>query len=274
MNKEDMSKKISVLMGVYNAQASIAGAVLTIEEQTEKNIEFIICDDGSVDGTYELLQDFEKKYDNIILLRNSENMGLAYALNRCLALSTGEFIARMDADDRCMPERFRRQKLFLESHPEYDLVGSGMIMVDDKGKKTYSKDLREPTDKVLPLSVPFSHPTVLMHRRVLESLGGYKVEKYTRKCEDLELWYRFFDLGMKGYNLPEYLYIKTQGLTDYKRRKVIYGCEMFFIHLRGLKLLKAPFYRYLLAVKPIISAAVPKKLMMKYHGIKFRKPGK
>lgn len=267
-----MNDKISVLMGVYNAEAVLADAVLTIEEQTEKNIEFVICDDGSLDATYEILQDFQKKYNNIILLRNQTNKGLAYSLNRCLKAATGEYIARMDADDRCVPERFQKQKEFLKMHPEYDLVGADMIMVDDKGEKTYSKSRREPTAKVLPLSVPFAHPTVLMHRRVLEVLGGYSVEKYTRRCEDLELWYRFFDKNMKGYNMPEYLYIKAQGLNDYKRRKVIYGCEMFLIHLRGLRLIKAPAYKYLLAVKPIISAAVPKRIMMRYHGVKFRKP--
>lgn len=266
-----MNNKISVLMGVYNAEAILTNAVLTIEEQTEKNIEFVICDDGSTDETFKLLQDFQKRYENIILLRNEMNKGLAYSLNRCLKESTGEYIARMDADDRCVPERFRKQKDFLEKHPEYDLVGSDMIMTDDNGKETYSRMLREPTSEVLPLAVPFAHPTVLMHRSVLETLGGYSVEKYTRRCEDLELWYRFFYMGMKGYNMPEYLYIKTQGLGDYKKRKVIHGCEMFHIHLRGLRLLKAPAYRYFLAAKPIVSAAVPKRLMMMYHGLKFKK---
>lgn len=261
-------------MGVYNAQDIVTDAVLTIEEQTEQNIEFVICDDGSTDGTFQMLLELKKKYPNIVLLRNKKNMGLARALNRCLKASTGGYIARMDADDRCAPQRFQLQKKFLQEHPEYDLVGSAMIMLDDKGRKTYFRGHKEPTADIFPMAVPFAHPTVLMHRHVLERLDGYSVEKFTRRCEDLELWYRFFDAGMKGYNMPDYLYIKMQGLSDYKRRKVIHGWEMFFIHLRGLKLLHAPVYKYFLAIKPVISAMVPKRIMMLYHGIVFRKPDK
>lgn len=268
---DSQDSRISVLMGVYNAEANIIDAVMTIENQTEQGIEFVICDDGSTDGTFAILQDLEKRYPNIVLLRNSCNQGLAYSLNRCLAASHGAYIARMDSDDQCVPERFQLQKEFLLAHPEYDLVGSEMIMVDEKGRKTYSKMLREPTEKRLPLGVPFAHPTVLMRRYVLESLGGYSVEKYTRRCEDLELWYRFFYNGMKGYNMPDYLYIKAQGIDDYRRRKVIHGCEMFWIHLRGLRMLNAPFYRYLLAVKPVISALIPKRIMKAYHDLIFMK---
>lgn len=266
-----MDDRISVLMGVYNAESNVIDAVLTIENQTEQDIEFVICDDSSTDATYDILQGLKKQYPNIVLLRNESNMGLAYSLNRCLHASHGAYIARMDSDDRCIPERFERQKAFLCRHPEYDLVGAEMILVDEKGNKTYSRALREPTEKVLPLQVPFAHPTVLMRRRVLEQLGGYSVEKYTRRCEDLELWYRFFQSGMRGYNMQEYLYIKAQGIDDYRRRKVRHGWEMFHIHLRGLKVLNAPFYRYLLAIKPVISALIPKRIMKAYHGVVFKK---
>ena len=265
-----MNTMISVLMGVYNAEKNIRDAVLTIEQQTEKNIEFVICDDASNDKTYTILKELAKEYSNIILLRNERNYGLAFALNKCFSYSHGVYIARMDSDDKCMPDRFRVQKEFLIKHPEYDLVGTEMIMVDENGNKTYSRVPREPGSDILPRYVPFFHPTVLMHRYVLEQLGGYSVEKYTRRCEDLELWYRFYDNGFRGYNLPDYLYIKAQGLEDYRRRKVIHGWEMFCIHLRGLKLLHAPFYKYILAFKPVISASIPKPLMKAYHDWIFR----
>lgn len=265
-----MNQTISVLMGVYNAENSIYKAVRTIEEQTETDIEFVICDDASTDRTYAILQKMAEKYPNIILLRNEVNQGLAYALNRCLLNSHGSFIARMDSDDQCKPERFAVQKKFLLEHPEYDLVGSEMILVDEFGKKTYSKARRIPTAEVFPKNVPFYHPTVLMHRYVLEKLGGYSVERYTRRCEDLELWYRFFHTGFKGYNLPDYLYIKAQGIDDYKKRKVKHGWEMFYIHLRGLRLIKAPAYKYLLSIKPVISASIPKRVMKAYHDYIFR----
>lgn len=268
-----MDDRISVLMGVYNAQENIRNVVLSIEEQTDPDIEFVICDDCSTDDTYVILQELAKEYPNIVLLHNKVNQGLAFALNRCLMNSHGELIARMDSDDLCKSNRFAVQRAFLKEHPEYDLVGSEMILIDEHGNETYSRNLREPTAAVLPRAVPFAHPTVLMHRYVLEELGGYTVEKYTRRCEDLELWYRFFHAGFKGYNLPDYLYIKAQGLDDYRRRKVRHGWEMFYVHLRGLKMLKAPAYKYLLAIKPVISASIPKRIMKAYHDWIFKNKG-
>lgn len=265
-----MDGRISVLMGVYNAGSGVEDAVLSIVRQTYRDIEFIICDDGSSDSSYRILQKLSQQFSNIVLLRNEKNMGLAYSLNRCLACATGVYVARMDADDRSDERRFERQKAFLDAHPEYDLVGCEMIVLDEKGNKTYSRMREEPTEKVLPLEVPFAHPTIMMRRSAIERLGGYLVAKYTRRCEDVEFWYRFFHQGMRGYNLNEYLYIKEQGIDVYRRRKVVHGCELFRVHLMGLRLLKAPAYRYLLAVKPVISAMVPKRVMMMYHSIIFR----
>ncbi len=258
-------------MGVHNAEETVRDAVLTIEEQTEKDLELVICDDGSTDRSYAILEELAAEYSNIVLLRNPENRGLAYALNRCFRTSTGAFIARMDVDDLCKPQRFAVQKRFLVNHPEYDLVGSLMILLDDHGNESYSKAERIPTADVFPFHVPFAHPTVLMRRSVLERLGGYSVERITGRCEDLELWYRFFAAGMKGYNLQKYLYIKKEGLADYKKRKVMNGCEMCVVHIRGLHTLHAPAYRYLFAVKPVISAMIPKRIMMFYHKIRFSK---
>lgn len=265
-----MDDRISVLMGIYNSKDCVRDAVLTIEQQTDQNMEFVICDDCSTDGTFEILRELSVQYPNIVLLRNKRNHGLAYSLNRCFRHSHGKYLARMDADDLCKPERFARQRAFLEAHPEYDLVGTEMILVDEHGRETFSRHRRRPTVEVLPLSVPFAHPTVLMRRYVLEALGGYSVEKYTRRCEDLELWYRFFRHGFRGYNLPDYLYIKAQGIDDYKRRKVKHGFEMCYIHLRELRLMRAPFYKYFLAGKPVLSAMIPKRLMKWYHGFVFR----
>ena len=269
-----MDGKISVIIGAYNAEEHVVRCVLSVLNQTEKNVEVIIVDDGSTDHTYELLKELADEYPQIILLRNEKNVGLAASLNHSLEYVSGDYIARMDVDDYCVPERFEVQKRFLEEHSEYDLVGSEMIMVDENGKETYYHSEREPDESCLPMRVPFLHPTVLMRRHVLERLGGYKEAKHTRRCEDLELWYRFFHLGMRGYNLPDYLYIKSEGITDYKKRKAIYGFDMWKTHIKGLRLLHAKPSRYFLAFKPVISALIPKRIMMKYHEIKFKEPVK
>ena len=105
-----MAVKISVLMGIYNCAATLPEAIDCILAQTESSWELILCDDGSADDTYAVAQSYAEKYaDQIVLLKNDKNMGLNYTLNRCLAAAKGEFVARMDGDDLCSPDRFQKE---------------------------------------------------------------------------------------------------------------------------------------------------------------------
>ena len=267
-----MDDKISVIMGVYCREADIERSVQSIMNQTLQNLELIVCDDASEDSTFTILQEFQRKYPRkLVLLQNSKNQGLAFSLNRCLHISKGKYIARMDADDFCAPERLEIQRDFLQNHSEYSLVGTQMILVDDAGRESYSHYAENPTKDVLPLKNPFAHPTILTYRSILLQLGCYTVEEKTRRCEDLDLWYRFFSVGLKGYNLSEYCFTKKQGLENYKKRTIKQGSDVFLVNLRGLKQIHAPVWKYALAIKPIISAIIPKPIMMKYHSLKFKK---
>lgn len=259
-------------MAVYNEEDCITRAVKSVEEQTVNDIEFIICDDASTDETYSILVGLAARYSNIVLIRNNTNMGLAYSLNQCIKLSHGEYLARMDADDISLPERIEKQLIFLQHHPEYDLVGCQYIMLGEKNDLLYSQKKAIPTEKVLPLDVPFAHPTVLIRHSAMERLGGYLVSQRTRYCEDLELWYRFFALGMKGYNLNEYLYLKKQDTSDHKKKTLRYGLDIFLVNIYGLKLIRANWFRFVLACKPLISVIVPNNFIIQYHKKKFKYP--
>lgn len=260
---------ISVIMGVYNAADTVCISLAAIKQQSINDIELIVCDDCSTDGTWEILTSAKREFNISVLLRNEVNKGLAYSLNRCIEHSHGEFIARMDADDWCEPERLEKQMIFLNEHNDFDLVGTQCLFVDDDGKKYEFKKPVIPDANVLPLSNPFVHPTVMIRRSSFDKLGGYTVSKKTRRCEDLELWYRFFYLGFKGYNLQEYLYYKKRGKDSYRRRKFRYGIDMFIIHIRGMRKLHMKWYKYFLALKPIISSMVPRRVMILYHKIVF-----
>ena len=109
--------KVSVIMGFYNNESTLARAINSILNQTYDKWELIMCDDGSTDYSYSIAKDYFKKYpDRIKLLQNPKNMHLANALNRCLKEASGEYIARMDADDESLPQRFERQVEFLDNH--------------------------------------------------------------------------------------------------------------------------------------------------------------
>ena len=115
--------KVSIIMGIYNCASFLPVAIDSILEQTFKDWELILCDDGSKDDTYSVAKLYVDKHpDKIIQLRNEKNMHLAATLNRCLSVARGEYIARMDADDRCMPKRLEIEVAFLDEHPAIDCV--------------------------------------------------------------------------------------------------------------------------------------------------------
>ena len=107
--------KISVIMGIYNCASTLKEAIECIINQTFLDWELIMCDDGSTDNTIKVAQKYVEKYpEKIFLLVNKENRGLNYTLNRCLSIAKGIYIARMDGDDLCSPNRFQREVDILE----------------------------------------------------------------------------------------------------------------------------------------------------------------
>ena len=110
-------RKVSVIMGVFNSEKTLVTAIESVLSQTYRNWEFIICDDGSSDGSSQILAEYQQRNSRIRVLRNENNIGLAASLNRCLAFVNGEYIARMDSDDISLPDRFKRQVDYLETHP-------------------------------------------------------------------------------------------------------------------------------------------------------------
>lgn len=119
-------------MGVYNAAETLSAAIESVLAQTFEDWEMIICDDCSTDNTQEVVSRYTNKFPQIKLIRNETNKRLAYSLNYCLEYAQGEYIARMDADDMCLPNRLKKQVEFLDSHPEYQVVGGGVQLFDGK----------------------------------------------------------------------------------------------------------------------------------------------
>ena len=115
--------RISVLMPVYNARATLGAAIDSILAQTLESFELIILDDGSADGSSQLLKEYQLK-DGRVKVCSIPHLGIIPALNKGLELAEGEFIARMDADDISLPQRFETQVAYLIQHPEVGACGS------------------------------------------------------------------------------------------------------------------------------------------------------
>lgn len=252
-----MNKKISVLMGIYNCESTLERAVDSIINQTYQDWQLIMCDDGSADNTYSIAQKLAETDSRIVLIKNESNKGLNYTLNRCLELADGEFIARMDADDISVPDRFEKQVLFLESNSEYKIVSSPMILFDENGVWGETSSIEFPQPKDLISGSPICHAPVLMKKECMDSVNGYTVDKRMLRVEDVNLWIKLYARGYRCYNIQQPLYKMRNDKNALNRRKYKYRINSTYVRLLGCKQLNLGLKSYLFAFKPMIIGLVP-----------------
>lgn len=259
--------KVSVIMGVYNGSKTLRIAIDSIINQTYKDWEFVICDDASTDNTYEILNEYKSNYPNkFVILHNDKNLMLSASLNRCLEAASGEYIARMDDDDKSLPLRFEKQVEYLDNHADCDVVGTEIQTFSDlDGLGEIVRKVADPTIYDIPKMNPYVHASILMRKKAYDALDGYSVSERTRRMEDIEMWYRFYSLGMKGHNINEVLYCVRFDKNALKKRKLKYSIDASHIVFNGVKMLNLPKKYYLYALKPIVSWATPEKLKTIYR---------
>ena len=127
-----LSPKISVVMPAYNAAEYLDEAIRSILNQTFRDFEFIIINDGSTDDSISIL-DKQQKLDSRIRVYHQENQGMIAALNRGCRLARGKYIARMDADDISLPGRLEKQLKYMERHPQIGILGTWIYSIDKNG---------------------------------------------------------------------------------------------------------------------------------------------
>jgi glycosyltransferase involved in cell wall biosynthesis len=180
--------RVSVVMSVHNDQNFIAEAITSILSQTFGDFEFIIIDDGSQDSSKAIIESFG---DPRIRLISRPNKGLTLSLNEGIEAARGEYIARQDADDISLPERFEQEVDYLDAHPAVGMVGTNYIIIDESGRYLdQTRSFLHPRDLALaePLSNQFGHGSVMFRRAVLEEVGLY--DPRLPKCEDYDLFCR------------------------------------------------------------------------------------
>lgn len=261
---------MSIIMGVFNCEGLVGKSIDSILAQTYDNWEFIICDDGSSDNTYEVIQKYKNSDSRIKIIRNIQNMGLAASLNKCIEVSTGEYIARQDADDESIYNRLSKQVEFLENNQDYDFVGSNVIYYDDSGDWGKSNAIRSPQKENLLSGPPFCHPSVMFRSDCLKEINGYRVSKMTIRSQDYDLWFRLYSKGYIGFNMSETLFKYRLDRNSYTKRKFKYRINELKIRYVGYKSLNFPFWKYIYIFKPIIAGLIPKQMMLKYHRQKMK----
>lgn len=245
-------------MGIYNCEETLQEALDSLYAQTFQDFEIILCDDGSKDRTYELAQENQKQHSNIVLLKNTENLGLNQTLNNCLAVAKGEFIARMDGDDISLPERFEKELAFLKHHPEYAFVSCPMIYFDEKGEFMRGHGDYEPTKVDLINGRTFCHAPSIIKKEVIDQVEGYSVSPYLLRVEDQHLWMKLYNAGYRGFNIGEALYAMRDDRNAIVRRSLKNRRNEAYVKLLMCKSFGMPWYMYLKSVVlPISKLFVP-----------------
>ncbi len=200
---------VSVAMSVYNGERFLKDAIESVLGQTFTDFEFLILDDGSSDQSSAIIRDYAARDARIIPIFR-ENRGLVASLNELFDRASAPLVARMDADDVCLPERFAAQVAFLEAFPDYGVVGSWTLDIDENGDPyplpLHGRDhppshgaFLEAIANGWPL---LCHPAAMMRRDVVRAVGGY--HGAFRHCEDYDLWLRLASVTKLG-NVPKRL---------------------------------------------------------------------
>ena len=197
-------------MPVFNSDQYLAEAIESILDQTYRDFEFLIMNDGSTDNSLKII----KKYaliDQRIHFWTHSNKGVTVTLNDLLKESHHDLIARMDADDISLPERFAKQVEFLDKNPDYVAIGCKVQTIDPAGRplgQWCDKQTHEAIEEILinPFNAGvtvIAHSGVMYRRKSVFAIGDYN--ESIKQSQDLDLWLRLIENGGKLANLPDTL---------------------------------------------------------------------
>lgn len=217
--------KVSVIMGTYNEKIQwVEECINSILTQTYKNIEFIIVlDNPNNEELKKYIENVQKQDSRIVVVKNEENLGLVKTLNKALNYCTGDLIARMDADDIALKNRFSIQVKFMEENKDVAMVGTKVEFIDGNGR-VLSKDKYRPTSyeeikSHLRQGNAFAHPTLMYRKDMIMDIGGYKEVPL---AEDYYLATEVITKGYKVANLEETLLmyrVREGGISKENKEK-------------------------------------------------------
>lgn len=216
---------VSILMPVYNAESFVEESLLTILNQSFKNFELILINDGSTDSSLKILEKYSDIEDRIVLI-NRENKGLVQSLNDAINISKGKFLARMDSDDLSAPLRLESQ-LKLMHEKKLDICGCHYFIIDQNNK--YLDSFLAPLNNeslifFLAQGVPFAHGSALIRKEFLE-IHKIRYGGDFHYAEDKALWHKMYNLGARFGNVNEFLfsYRELGSSLSKNRAKLIYA---------------------------------------------------
>ncbi len=200
-----MGTNVAVIMPVYNAGLFLRECLDSILAQTFRDFVLIVCDDGSTDDSPQILAEYAARDGRMKVLTNHENLGIPLTRNKLLtAVPQGcEYLAIMDSDDVCKPDRLERQVKFLLDHPELCGVGSALEIIDEHSRTTGFRCYPVSPEEIR-LTMPdrnvLAQSSLMLRRAAFDEFGGYR--SGLACCEDYDCWLRMLE-KYDFANLPD-----------------------------------------------------------------------
>ena len=262
-----MEPKVTFLISVYNTpEDQLKLAIESVLSQEYKNYDVLIIDDGAKDNSVQIINNF--KSDKIRIIHNVQNLGLEKSLNKGIENISSKYIARMDTDDICLPNRLKKQVEFAEEHPEYSIISTTVNLFDENGIYGQTKKCGEIKKEDLLFGTPFIHPSMLIRTEDIKEVGGYPL---FHRCEDYAMVMKMYSNGKKGYIMPEILLNYRMDKNGYNKRKMKDRFIECRVRKAFFKQMNIPWYKRYYIWKPILAVLIPKKIMIRYHQMKFKK---
>ena len=230
-----MTPTVSVVMPVYNGERFIAEAIASVLGQTYADFELIIVDDGSSDASARIAQEYAGRDTRIRFISTARNAGQGSARNRGIATASGEYLAMMDGDDICLPDRLRKQIDYLERNPQVGAIGCSMWAVDQDLAALFRFTVPEEHALItwnLFFGWSIAGPAIMIRRELMVAANGY--EEGRAICDDLELLSRLVGRTRLA-NLPDSLMLyRRHPHADSVKKKAIQRRELRVIMRRML----------------------------------------
>jgi len=249
-------------MSVFNDQNFLEQAIESVLDQTFQDFEFIICNDCSTDNSENIILEMMQKDPRIVYIKNEKNLGLAASLNKCILKSTTPFLARMDSDDICFPNRLDVEYKYLIDNPYCAVVGSHSLIIDNQNNiiRESAKLKKDLLLKDCLQKSSLIHPSVMMRKEFIQKVGMYSVNPLTQRAEDYDLWCKLSSNGYKLNNLEDKLLYYREGVSGLKKRKYKFRIQEFRIKFYWNKKMKFLSSNFIYVIKPLIIGLIPVKI--------------
>jgi len=261
---EDASSErplVSVLLTAYNEADYIEDAVRSVLAQTYDNLEVVVVNDGSTDDTEAVLR--QRFNDDRLRVLNQRRQGRVLSLNRGLEAANGAFVAVVDADDRCIPDRIKRQVDYLSTHEEVGIVGSYYYRKDGIRREEYVRKYPisdGPIRREMAKYIPISHSCAMYRMQAVAEAGGY--DESLADHEDLDLWIRVAQ-NWKLANIPEPLVVRHIRSDSYWHRNFnacARSMHLAKLNARAVAELRLSWYYYVFPVMRVLYTGLPTRL--------------